>query len=557
MGSGLVNNVFFLLGGMAVMLFGMHIMGANLERVAGNNLKKLLGKMTSNRFVGVGVGATVTGIIQSSAATTVMLVGFVNVGLMTLTQATSVIMGANIGTTITAQLLSLTGVGFDAAAYAALIAAAGAVLGMFVKNDKLNKIGYILLGVGMIFMGLEVMSMSVDEIIYDTTASGERELKGLFAVIFQGNHFPLLLILIGAVFTALIQSSSAMTGILIALSSALKFQNAVFLILGSNIGTCVTAILSSIGTSTNAKRTAMIHLLFNLFGCIIVLAPLWIWGDEFYNFMVAISGSSAERQIANFHTLFNVFTTIILLPFTKGLVYLATKIIRPKASDDENECKFMYIDERLLETPPIAVNNTKKEIVRMAGLAKTNIDYAMNMLLEGNTANVGIIRTNEEIINFLNRGITAYLTSLSGRDLTLTDEKKVGSYYHVVTDIERIGDYAENIMEYSMRLSNEGIDFSAAAKEELKRVNETVDKLFDAAIKAFDMRDVSVLGLVDELEESIDRANQELEGKHIERLKRDECSAQVGSVYLQTVSNLERVGDHITNIAFSIKQYVH
>ncbi len=557
MGSGLVNNVFFLLGGMAVMLFGMHIMGANLERVAGNNLKKLLGKMTSNRFVGVGVGATVTGIIQSSAATTVMLVGFVNVGLMTLTQATSVIMGANIGTTITAQLLSLTGVGFDAAAYAALIAAAGAVLGMFVKNDKLNKIGYILLGVGMIFMGLEVMSMSVDEIIYNTTASGERELKGLFAVIFQGNHFPLLLILIGAVFTALIQSSSAMTGILIALSSALKFQNAVFLILGSNIGTCVTAILSSIGTSTNAKRTAMIHLLFNLFGCIIVLAPLWIWGDEFYNFMVAISGSSAERQIANFHTLFNVFTTIILLPFTKGLVYLATKIIRPKASDDENECKFMYIDERLLETPPIAVNNTKKEIVRMAGLAKTNIDYAMAMLLEGNSTNMGAIRTNEEIINYLNRGITAYLTSLSGRDLSLTDEKKVGSYYHVVTDIERIGDYAENIMEYSMRLSNEGIDFSAAAKEELKRVNETVDKLFDAAIKAFDMRDVSVLGLVDELEESIDRANQELEGKHIERLKRDECSAQVGSVYLQTVSNLERVGDHITNIAFSIKQYVH
>ncbi len=557
MGSGLVNNVFFLLGGMAVMLFGMHIMGSNLERVAGNNLKKLLGKMTSNRFVGVGIGATVTGIIQSSAATTVMLVGFVNVGLMTLTQATSVIMGANIGTTITAQLLSLTGVGFDAAAYAALIAAAGAVLGMFVKNDKLNKIGYILLGVGMIFMGLEVMSMSVDEIIYNTTASGERELKGLFAVIFQGNHFPLLLILIGAVFTALIQSSSAMTGILIALSSALKFQNAVFLILGSNIGTCVTAILSSIGTSTNAKRTAMIHLLFNLFGCLIVLAPLWIWGDEFYNFMVVISGSSAERQIANFHTLFNVFTTIILLPFTKGLVYLATKIIRPKASDDENECKFMYIDERLLETPPIAVNNTKKEIVRMAGLAKTNIDYAMAMLLEGNSTNMGAIRTNEEIINYLNRGITAYLTSLSGRDLSLTDEKKVGSYYHVVTDIERIGDYAENIMEYSMRLSNEGMDFSAAAKEELKRVNETVDKLFDAAIKAFDMRDVSVLGLVDELEESIDRANQELEGKHIERLKRDECSAQVGSVYLQTVSNLERVGDHITNIAFSIKQYVH
>ena len=252
MGDGTLNNIFFLLGGMAVMLFGMHIMGNNLERVAGSNLKKLLGKMTSNRFVGVGVGATVTGIIQSSAATTVMLVGFVNVGLMTLTQATSVIMGANIGTTITAQMLSLTGVGFDAAAYASFIAGIGAILGMFVKNDKLNKIGYILMGLGMIFLGLEIMSMSVDKIIYYENENGERVLKDIFAAIFQKDHFPLLLIVIGMVFTALIQSSSAVTGILIALSSALKFQNAVFIILGSNIGTCVTALLSSIGTSTNA-----------------------------------------------------------------------------------------------------------------------------------------------------------------------------------------------------------------------------------------------------------------------------------------------------------------
>ena len=557
MGSGVVNNVFFLLGGMAVMLFGMHIMGSNLERVAGNNLKKLLGKMTSNRFVGVGVGATVTGIIQSSAATTVMLVGFVNVGLMTLAQATSVIMGANIGTTITAQLLSLTGVGFDAAAYAALIAAAGAVLGMFVRNDKLNKIGYILMGVGMIFLGLEIMSMSVDKIIYNYSDTGEKELKELFAIIFQGDHFPLLLILIGAVFTALIQSSSAMTGILIALSSALKFQNAVFLILGSNIGTCVTAMLSSIGTSTNAKRTALIHLLFNIFGCLIVLAPLWIWGEWFADFMVTISGPSAERQIANFHTLFNVFTTLVLLPFTKGLVYLATKIVRPKKSDEESELRFMFIDERLLETPPIAVNNTKKEIVRMAGVARNNINLSMEMLLDGKTENEALIRANEDTVNFLNKGITSYLTALSGKDLALQDEKKVGSYYHVVTDVERIGDYAENVMEYAVRLAAFDSGFSEEAKEELRQVTETVNNLFDAAIKVFDERDVTFLPKVDAFEEMIDKANVELEGKHIERLKKDECSAQVGSVYLQTVSNLERVGDHITNIAFSIKQYVH
>lgn len=556
MGEGVLSNVFYLLGGMAVMLFGMHVMGNNLERVAGNNLKKLLGKMTSNRFAGVGVGATMTVIMQSSAATTVMLVGFVNVGLMTLAQATSVIMGANIGTTVTAQFLSLTGVGFDAASYACIIAAAGAVMGLFMTNDKANKIGYILLGLGMIFLGLEVMSKSVNGIIYETSEAGERVLKPIFDKIFRGNHFPLLLIFIGAAFTALIQSSTAVTGILIALSSALNLQNAVFIILGSNIGTCVTALISSIGTSTNAKRTALIHLLFNLFGCLIVLAPIWIWEKEFTDFMVMISGASRERQIANFHTIFNVFTTIVLLPFTKGIVYLATKLIRPKKEEEENPLRFMFIDERLLETPPIAVNNTKKEIVRMCSIAKQNIDLSVAMLIEGKYENASEVRTNEEVINFLNRNITSYLTALSGKDLTLQDEKKVGSYYHVVTDVERVGDYAENIMEYALRLKEEGVDFSDTAKEELHEVVETVDNLFDAAVKVFDERDLTMLPKVDTLEEMIDEYNVDLETKHIERLKKGDCSAQVGSVYLQTISNLERVGDHITNIAFSIKQYV-
>lgn len=555
MGDGTLNNIFFLLGGMAVMLFGMHIMGNNLERVAGGNLKKLLGKMTSNRFVGVGVGATVTGIIQSSAATTVMLVGFVNVGLMTLSQATSVIMGANIGTTITAQMLSLTGVGFDAAAYASFIAGIGAILGMFVKNDKLNKIGYILMGLGMIFIGLEIMSMSVDKIIYYENENGDRVLKDIFAAIFQKDHFPLILIVIGMVFTALIQSSSAVTGILIALSSALKFQNTVFIILGSNIGTCVTALLSSIGTSTNAKRTAVIHLLFNVFGSLIFLVPLWVWGDQIYSVMLAISGPSAERQIANFHTLFNLISTVILLPFTRQLVFLAKKIVRGKKNEEDNPLCFKFIDERLLETPPIAVNNTKKEIVRMANIARENIDLSVAMLLEGKYENSVEIKSNEEIINFLNKSIASYLTALSGKDLTLKDERKIGSYYHVITDVERIGDYAENIMEYAIRLRDEGISLSQEAKSELLDVTNTVDLLFEASIKAFDERDTAMLATVDVLEESIDQANIDLEAKHIDRLKKGQCTPQVGSIYLQTISNLERVGDHITNIAFSIKQY--
>ncbi|MBQ9485272.1 MAG: Na/Pi cotransporter family protein, partial [Clostridia bacterium] len=375
MGNSIIANIFFMLGGIAVMMFGMRTMGANLERVAGNNMKNLLGKITNNRLMGVGIGATITAIINSSAATTVMLVGFVNIGLITLTQAAAVIMGANIGTTITAQILSLSGTeGVDIASIAALIAAAGMVMVLFFKTDKINKTGYILLGLGFIFLGLRIMSVSVNGVIYE-----HGELRPLFKTIFQKDHFPLLLILIGIIITALIQSSAAVTGILIAIGGALKLQTAVFIILGSNIGTCVTALLSSVGTSISARRTAVIHLLFNLFGCVICIAPLWIWGEEFGSFMQTISGSSIERQIANFHTLFNIFTTLLLIPFTDVLVRLAAKIVPERKSRAEEKLAFAFIDERLLETPPIAVGNTKREIMRMADFAKENINLCVDM----------------------------------------------------------------------------------------------------------------------------------------------------------------------------------
>nr|MBO4517808.1 Na/Pi cotransporter family protein [Clostridia bacterium] len=553
MGNSIYANVFFMLGGIAVMMFGMRTMGANLERIAGNNVKKMLGGITNNRLAGVGIGAAVTAIINSSAATTVMLVGFVNIGLITLTQAASVIMGANIGTTITAQILSLSGTdGVDIASIAALVAAAGMVMALFLKNDRVNKIGYILLGIGFIFVGLRIMSMAVSEIIYENGV-----LRPLFKDIFQKDHFPLLLVLIGIVFTALIQSSAALTGILIAIGSALKLETAVFIILGSNIGTCITALISSIGTSTSAKRTAIIHLLFNLFGCLICLAPLWIWSKEFGEFMEMVSGSSVERQIANFHTLFNLLTTLILIPFTGLLVKLATKIIPERKTRAEEKLSFAYIDDRLLETPPIAVGNTKREILRMAGIAKENINLCVNMLLSGDHSDAELIRENENTLNFLNKNITEYLTKLSGKNLSLTDEKKVGSYYHVVIDLERVGDYAENLTEYSDMLKADGIVLSDDAKDELKNLTDKINALFDISCAAFDRRDDSLLVRVDEIEESIDGYSSELELKHVDRVKQGACSAQAGSVYLQAVSNLERVGDHITNMAFSIKQYRH
>ncbi len=559
MSSTIYFNIFFMLGGIAVMMFGMKFMGSNLEQIAGDKMKVMLGKMTSNRFAGVGVGATVTAIINSSTATTVMLVGFVNVGLMSLAQATSVIMGANIGTTITAQILSLSGEGqaIDMNAIAALFAAVGMIITMTVKKDKFKKLGYILLGIGMIFIGLKIMSKSVNEIIYTTDTLGNKTLLPLFKNIFQNESiFPLLLVLIGIIFTALIQSSAAITGILIALGSAINFRTAVFIILGSNIGTCITSIISSIGTSTNAKRTAIIHLLFNLCGCLICIVPIWIWTDKIGELMTKISGNSMERIIANFHTFFNLLTTLVLLPFTGQLVKIAEKII-PERQTVENKFKLAFIDDRFLETPPIATDATKKEIVKMASIARENIVIASSMLLDSTLDRESELRENEEVLNFLNKNITNYLTKIATRDVSRNDEKKIGTYYHVVSDIERIGDYAENILEYAQRLRSNSLDFSEEAKNELRDMVNNVLELHEKALTAYNERNASLLISVDILEESIDKASVELEAKHIERLKQGKCSPELGSVYLQTVSNLERVGDHLTNVAFSIKQYVN
>lgn len=552
MSGTIYYNVFFLLGGIAVLMFGMKYMGTNLELVAGGNMRKMLGGMTSNRIVGVGVGAAVTAIINSSTATTVMLVGFVNVGLISLSQATSVIMGANIGTTITAQILSLSGgEGFDINAIAALIAAAGAIITTISKKDKVKKIGAILLGVGLIFIGLKIMQLSVHDIIYDDHGT----LYPVFEKLFQNeNMFPLLLVLVGVLFTALVHSSAATTGILIALGAAVNFRTAVFVILGSNVGTCITSILSSMGTNVNAKRTALIHLLFNLFGCVLFLIPCWIWSGAMDEAITYVSGPLMERKIANFHTIFNISTTLLLLPFTNLLVKLVTKIIPEKAEQSEKH-SLTFIDARLLETPPVAVEYTKKEIVKMAGIAKENIVFATDMLL-GKGENTDALKDNEKALNFLNRGITAFLTQLMSKGLTSTDEKKIGSYYHVVSDIERIGDYAENIMEYYYKLKTEGQNFSSGAIRELGDMTKTVLDLFDVSVTAFEKRDLSLLKEVDRLEEMTDDYSRKLEDKHIERVKKGECTVQVGSVYLQTVSNLERVGDHITNIAFSMKQYL-
>ena len=333
----------------------------------------------------------------------------------------------------------------------------------------------------------------------------------------------------------------------------LSFENAIFLALGSNIGTCVTSIMSSAGACANAKRTAVVHLLFNVLGCLIVLAPIWIWKNNVVAFFQGIS-NDVGFQIAIFHTFFNLITTALLLPFSNLIVKIA-KIIVPDGKQEEDEMKLAFLDNRLLENPTVAVGNIRKEIVRMTDYASNNLNLSMEMLFDEKIDNSQVIVKNEKMLNFLNRAITDYMTKAIGKDLIFEDDKKISSYFHVVSDVERIGDLSENIMEYAQRLRKEELKLSASAIAELKDMLKDVNNLFDTSVQAFDKRDLAKLEEVSLLEEQVDNATDKLENKHIARVKAGRCVAQVGSVYLQTVSNLERIGDHITNVGYSIVHY--
>lgn len=539
----IIVNFFLMLGGLTVFMVGMKMMSDNLERAAGGNMRSMLRKISDNRLVGVGVGAATTAIIQSSAATTVMLVGFVNVGLMTLYQAVPVIMGANIGTTVTAQIFSLQGgSGGMVTAIAALIAAVCLFAGMTVKNDRVRRICDIFVGLGLIFVGLEFMQ----------NAMSAFKSEAWFQNMFKGGNF-FLLILVGIAATAVVQSSSAITGILVSLAAAgfLGFNDALFVILGSNIGTCVTTLLSSVGASTNAKRTAVLHLLFNVLGCLIVVVPLAVWTDEVAWFFRKISGARVERQIANFHTVFNVLVTVILLPFSKYLVSLATLLVPDKKGKKKAE-GLVFLDPRILETPVIAVEQAKKEIAAMAELSFGNVVRSLGILLEGKFEQVPAARETEKRINYLNHEITAFLVQISACDLSERDEKKIGSYYHVVSDVERIGDYAENFVNYAERMQREGIEFSDNAKEEVSQVLEKLRALYELTMRAFELHDRSVLPEIDAIENQVDDAKRKMSDAHVERMTCGACTPAAGAVYLQIAGNLERIADHMTNVSEAI-----
>ena len=529
-----------LLAGVGVFIAGMNMLSDGLEKSAGKGMKTLLGKISNNRFAGVGVGAGVTAIIQSSSATSVMAIGFVNAGSMTLFQATAIIMGANIGTTITGIIVSLKSLGISD--YMALLAFIGIMMTFF-KSQKIKQVGGILCGFGLIFVGLDIMGSAFDN---------NQEVVDWFANLFTEMSFPLLLILFGAVFTAVIQSSSAATGIFITMvgAGALGLDNALFLVLGSNIGTCVTAALACMGASVNAKRTALIHLSFNVIGSTVFTVFLWIFKGAAVSLLEAFMPGNPQMQLAWFHVIFNVTTTIILLPFVKQLVQFSKLIIKDKPTAEETR-QLKYVDERLLKTPPIAMMQVKKEIEYMTTLARVNIEKSFEAIFTGSDKMGEEIYDKEGIIDFTNHSLSKYLIKLSPL-VSAGDERIIGSYFHVLNDVERIGDHAENFHEIGTQMANEGLRFSDNALADLKDMHGKVLRMFEIASEAFDDLNSTRLGELTELENQVDEMKRTLSASHFARLAEGSCKVELSAYFSSTVAGLERVADHLVNVGYSI-----
>lgn len=539
-----------LLGGIGVFLYGMKLMGDSLEMVAGNEIKRMFAKISNKKLIGVGIGTVTTAVVQSSAAIIVMSMGFVNSGLMSLTQAITISYGANIGTCVTALIVAVGVGGFadvQLTVIFAALAGVGALMIMFTKKDKVKKIGGIITGLGMIFVGLSVMTSSM------SIFSQSDKISAFLAKISN----PALLLLFGILFTALIQSSSAVSGIVITMVASvpalLHFDQALYIILGSNIGTCITSLIAAIGTNTNAKRAAVINVFYKTVGVIIFgILSIWVpFGKMFSVF------KAPALQVAMFHLFFNMVATVIFFPFTNLMVKASEKIMPEKKKPvDENELHLYFLEERLLRTPPVAVAQLKNEIENMAEIAKTNFDKCMDAVMVGKVSDViDEIAKNEKCLNFLNREITKYLVKLSQVDLSEDDKLLISTSYHTVSDIERIGDYAENISEYAEKMEADKLTFSPKAISEIQTLKATITNLYDEVMKTYKEDTLDYIDKVNEYEESVDRQKEEMGEHHIERMNKGECTPEVGAIYLSLSSNAERVADHMTNVAYAVKSY--
>lgn len=537
-----IKDVLALLGGLALFLYGMQMMSSGLEAAAGNRMKAILERLTSNRVKGVLVGAGITAVIQSSSATTVMVVGFVNSGLMTLKQAVWVIMGANIGTTITGQLIAL-----DIGAIAPVFAIAGVAAIMFVKNEKVHHISSIFAGLGILFMGMDMMGNAMEP-LQDSAAFIQ------FMTTFRN---PLVGILIGAVFTAVIQSSSASVGILQALAGTgmIPLSSAVYILFGQNIGTCITAVLASIGMKVNAKRTTIIHLMFNIFGSVLFTVVCLV--TPFVRWMEALAPGNPVSQIANVHTVFNIVTTLILLPFGTYMAAAAEKILPDSRKEEDEEYRLKYITRfepsYAIGQAAVAISQVKNEVGRMQAMVKKNISSAYNVLIKYNDKELKKIDERETYIDYLNAEISSYIVSLMANEMSLADSRQINGYYVVISNLERLGDHAVNLAGYAKELKGWDAGFSETAREELEIMKKQCMDALDIVKEMLPGNSGVILEKASAMEQKIDDTRDKYFKKQMQRLKKGKCKPQTGIIFTEILTDFERMGDHVKNIA---EQYV-
>ncbi len=548
-----IFGILTLVGGLALFLYGMNVMGAGLEKMSGGKLERILENLTSNPIKAVLLGAGVTAVIQSSSATTVMVVGFVNSGIMKLSQAIGIIMGANIGTTVTSWLLSLSGIQGDnffvkmlkPSSFSPILAIIGIIFVMSAKNDKKKDIGEIMLGFAVLMFGMQTMSGAVEPLA-DVPE---------FTSILTMFENPILGVLAGAILTAVIQSSSASVGILQALSvtGAFTYGSVIPIIMGQNIGTCVTAMLSALGANKGAKRTAFVHLYFNLIGTVIFLI-LFYSGNAIFHFaftgeIVGVAG------IALIHTVFNVFTTILLLPFTKVLEKLAYLTI-PKTEDEKRTAEdvFVILDERFLSTPAFAIEQCRSLVSQMAETTRASFLEAMSVLADFSKEKAQEVIKKENLVDTYDDKLTAYLTRLSSENLSYHDSLWVTSLLHCLTDFERISDHAINVVESAEQMHKEGHEFSKKGKDEMKIYGEAIEDILNRTTNAFVANDQELARTVEPLEEVIDELNRDIRKHHMKRLRKGKCTIELGLVLSDLAMNYERVADHCSNIAVYMMQ---
>ena len=541
-----LGMIFEFIGGLGLFLYGMNIMADGLQRSAGGKLKDLMGFLTRNRFVAVLMGAGITALIQSSSATTVMVVGFVNAGMLSLSQAVGVIMGANVGTTITAWIVSLNEWGsvLKPEFFAPLVVGVGAIMFLFAKSERKKKIGEIMAGFGILFIGLSFMSGSIAP-YKDAPVFSEA-----FRVLGRN---PILAVVAGAVVTAIIQSSSASVGILqmLAMNGIVNWQSAVFITLGQNIGTCVTAILSSTGTGKNAKRASVIHLLFNMIGSI------WFGIVMFIIFRFQNDWASAtinSVQISIFHTVFNVLNTLVLFPFGDVLVKLSIRLIpdspEQNVAEDTIESQVARrLDRRILNNPTFAIETAIGEVLYMGDITRQNLVLAIEAVAENSKEKIQQVFRTEETVNQLEKLLTSFLVEVDNLSLTEAQHLKIKNLFYTVSDIERIGDHSENIAELADSKRKDKIQFSEKGNRDLEKIYTAAVKTLDASLEA--RRQVSLVSVqhAQEAEKTVDKMEKELRDKHIQRLSKGKCAPESGVIFLDILSNLERIADHADNIA--------